>query len=91
MKDELRQVKKEFAEPRKTDIKEEITDIKIDSTEMIAKEEIECRLAGAKIETRYETKLEMVDAMLANDIPVDKIAVISGISQEEILKRRAQR
>ena len=58
---------------------------------MIAKEEIECRLAGAKIETRYETKLEMVDAMLANDIPVDKIAVISGISQEEILKRRAQR
>ena len=40
MKDELRQVKKEFAEPRKTDIKEEITDIKIDSSEMIAKEDV---------------------------------------------------
>lgn len=35
-----------------------------------------------------ETKLQMVDAMLANDIPVEKIAVISGIPQEEILKRR---
>ena len=55
--------------------------------EMIAKEEIECRLAGAKIETRYE----MVDAMLANDIPIEKIAVISGIPQEEIQKRRVQR
>ena len=55
--------------------------------EMIAKEEIECRLAGAKIETRYE----MVDAMLANDIPIEKIAVISGIPQEEIQKRRTQR
>ena len=40
MKDELRAVKKEFAEPRKTDIKDEITDIKIDSTEMIAKEDV---------------------------------------------------
>ena len=40
MKDELRDVKKEFATPRKTDIKEEITDIKIDSNEMIAKEDV---------------------------------------------------
>ena len=55
--------------------------------EMIAKEEIECRLAGAKIETRFE----MVDAMLANDIPIEKIAIISGISLDEIKKRRAQR
>ena len=38
-----------------------------------------------------ETKLQMVDAMLANDIPVEKIAVISDIPQEEILKRRTQR
>ena len=40
MKDELRQVKKEFAEPRKTDIKDEITDIKIDSQDMITKEDV---------------------------------------------------
>ena len=52
--------------------------------EMIAQEEINCRLAGAKIETR----LQMVDAMLANDIPVEKISAISGLSQEEIQKRR---
>ena len=55
--------------------------------EMIAKEEIECRLAGAKIETRFE----MVDAMLANDIPIEKIAIISGIPLDEIKKRSAQR
>ena len=53
--------------------------------EMIAKEEIECRLAGAKIETRFE----MVDAMLANDIPIEKIAIISGIPLDEIEKRSA--
>ncbi len=40
MKDELRAVKKEFATPRKTDIKDEITDIKIEETEMIAKEDV---------------------------------------------------
>ena len=55
--------------------------------EMIAKEEIECRLAGAKIETRFE----MVDAMLANDIPIEKIAIISGIPLDEIKKRSVQR
>lgn len=40
MKDELRKVKKEFAIPRKTDIKDEITEIKIDMTDMIAKEDV---------------------------------------------------
>ena len=32
----------------------------------------------------------MVDAMLANDIPIEKIAVISGFPVDEIQKRRAQ-
>lgn len=40
MKEELRKIKKEYAEPRKTDIKEQITEIKIDSKEMIAKEDV---------------------------------------------------
>ena len=40
MKEELRKVKKEYATPRKTDIKEEITEIKIDSTVMIPKEDV---------------------------------------------------
>ena len=40
MKDELRRVKKEYATPRITEIKEEITDIKIDTAVMIAKEDV---------------------------------------------------
>ena len=39
-------------------------------------------------EREEKVKLEMVDAMIANDIPIEKIAVISGIPQEEIQKRR---
>ena len=39
MKDELRKIKKEYATARKTDIKDEITDIKIDSIDMITKED----------------------------------------------------
>lgn len=40
MKDELRKVKKEYAIARKTDIKEEITELKIDNTVMIPKEDV---------------------------------------------------
>ena len=40
MKDELRKIKKEYALSRKTDIKEEITEIKIDTKEMISKEDV---------------------------------------------------
>ena len=40
IKEDLRSIKKEYALPRKTDIKEEITDIKIDSKDMIAKEDV---------------------------------------------------
>ena len=42
-------------------------------------------------EREEKVKLEMVDAMLANDIPIEKIAVISGLPLDEIQKRRAQR
>ncbi len=40
MKDELRKVKKEYPTPRLTDIKDEITEIKIDMAEMIPKEDV---------------------------------------------------
>ncbi len=40
MKDELRKIKKEYATPRKTTIEAEIADIKIDTTEMIPKEDV---------------------------------------------------
>jgi hypothetical protein len=31
---------------------------------------------------------DWIDAMIANDIPIEKIAVISGRSKEEILSRK---
>lgn len=40
MKDELRKIKKEYAISRKTDIKEEITELKIDTSVMIPKEDV---------------------------------------------------
>ncbi len=40
IKDELKKVKKEFAMPRKSLIKDEITEIKIDAREMITKEDV---------------------------------------------------
>ncbi|SHM01995.1 Rpn family recombination-promoting nuclease/putative transposase [Fibrobacter sp. UWB7] len=49
--------------------------------------EVEEEELEAKIK---DTKLEMVDAMLANDIPIEKISVISGFPVDEIQKRRAQ-
>ncbi|MDD3453795.1 MAG: DNA topoisomerase IV subunit A [Bacilli bacterium] len=39
MKEELRKIKNEYATPRKSEIKDEITEIKIDTTQMIPKED----------------------------------------------------
>lgn len=39
MKDELRNIKKEYATPRKTTIEDEVSEIKIDTTSMIPKED----------------------------------------------------
>lgn len=39
MKEELKNIKKEYATPRKTEIRDEITEIKIDTTEMLPKED----------------------------------------------------
>ena len=40
MKHELRKIKKEYARERKTEIRDEITEIKIDTTDMIPKEDV---------------------------------------------------
>ena len=40
MKNELKAIKKEYAVPRKTEIKDEITEIKLAATDMIAKEDV---------------------------------------------------
>lgn len=39
IKDKLRSIKKEFADPRRTTIKDEVSEIKIDTLEMISKED----------------------------------------------------
>ena len=44
MKSELREIKKQYATPRKTEIKSEITEIKIDTTAMIPKEDVKMTL-----------------------------------------------
>ena len=48
--------------------------------EMIAQEEIDCRLAGAKIDTRRE----MVTAMLAEGLSVEKVVCISKLPESEV-------
>ena len=40
MKEELRKIKKEYASPRKTEIRDEIEEIKLDTTQMIKEEEV---------------------------------------------------
>ncbi|MCM1370962.1 MAG: DNA topoisomerase IV subunit A [Clostridium sp.] len=40
MKDELKNIKDKYATPRKTEIKEEVEEIKIDTTKMISKEDV---------------------------------------------------
>ena len=40
IKEDLRKIKKEYAIPRRTEIKEEIEDIKVDTTRMIPKEQV---------------------------------------------------
>ena len=40
MKDELRKIKKEYATPRKSEIRDEVTEIKIDTTHLIPKEDV---------------------------------------------------
>lgn len=44
MKEELRKVKKEFGTQRKTDIQEEVSELKIELSEMIAKEDVVVQL-----------------------------------------------
>ena len=53
--------------------------------EMIAQEEIDCRLAGAKIDTRRE----MVTAMLSEGDSVEKVVRISKLSESEVLAIKA--
>ena len=72
-------------------VNEALSRIKIENLDKTTLTEAE-REMTTKEETRKDTKLEMVDAMLANPKLTDEdIAVISGIPLDEIQKHRAQR
>lgn len=74
MKEELRAIKKEYAVPRKTQIEDELVEIKIDTTSMIAKEE--CIVVVTKegyvkrVTTRSYSASEDETALKEGDYPL---------------------
>ena len=56
MKGELREIKKNYAEPRKTVIKDEITEIKIDELDMVSKDNFIVCVSGAGYVKKHSLK-----------------------------------
>ena len=56
MKNELREVKKNYATPRKTFIKDEITEIKIDTIDLVSKENFVVCVSGAMYVKKHSIK-----------------------------------
>ena len=56
MKGELREIKKKYAEPRKTVIKDEITEIKIDELDMVSKDNFIVCVSGAGYVKKHSLK-----------------------------------
>ena len=56
MKNELREIKKTYAEPRKTVIKDEITEIKIDELDMVSKDNFVVCVSGAGYVKKHSLK-----------------------------------
>ena len=57
MKGELRDIKKNYATPRKTIIKDEITEIKIDETDLVSKDDFIVCISGAGYVKKHSIKL----------------------------------
>ena len=57
MKGELRDIKKNYATPRKTLIKDEITEIKIDETDLVSKDDFVVCVSGAGYVKKHSIKL----------------------------------
>ncbi len=57
MKNELRDIKKKYAEDRKTVIKDEITEIKIDELDMVSKDDFIVCVSGAGYVKKHSIKL----------------------------------
>ena len=69
MKGELREIRKKYATPRKTEIKEEITEIKIDELDMVTKEDFVVCISAAGYVKKHSLK---VMAANENEYPVVK-------------------
>ena len=69
MKGELRDIRKKYATPRKTEIKEEITEIKIDELDMVTKEDFVVCISAAGYVKKHSLK---VMAANENEYPVVK-------------------
>ena len=57
MKNELREIKKNYATPRKTIIKDEITEIKIDEIDLVSKDDFVVCVSGAGYVKKHSIKL----------------------------------
>ena len=56
MKNELRDIKKNYATPRKTEIKDEVTDIKIDELDLVSKEDFVVCVSGSLYVKKHSLK-----------------------------------
>lgn len=81
MKDELRAVKKEYGTPRKTEIKDEITEIKIDTTSMIPKEDCVVVVTNEG----YVKRVSMRSYSKAEDTLIKEGSTIIGMYQVNTL------
>lgn len=54
IKDKLRSIKKEYADPRRTTIKDEVSEIKIDTLDMISKEDFIVCISNSGYVKRYQ-------------------------------------
>lgn len=77
MKDELRKVRNEYATPRRTEIKDEITEIKIDTTVMIPKEDV--IVAITKDGYVKRTSLRSYQASSSDEIALKETDYVIGL------------
>ena len=69
MKGELREIKKKYATPRKTEIRDEVSEIKIDELDMVTKEDFVVCISGAGYVKKHSLKVMSANE---NEYPVVK-------------------
>ena len=69
MKGELREIKKKYSTPRKTEIRDEVSEIKIDELDMVTKEDFVVCISGAGYVKKHSLKVMSANE---NEYPVVK-------------------